>query len=268
MKLNAFWTGGDLSYVEQLCLSSAAAMGHDVDLWTYGTIGNAPKGVTLRDGREVMPESMMIWHKQKNSPAIGADIFRLLLQEQGRGCYIDCDMLFLKPLADADHIFGWQSADSINNAIIKLPIGSPILADLRALLAAKPVILPWWGPSTRLRQRCLGLVGRDRDLSELPWGSTGPKAITHFARKYGLVGLAKPKGVFYPLNWKDAEDIFKPAEVVTARITENTICVHLWNQMIRWCRNMAPLPGSFMWEQCVRFGVRDRRWADIARAWQ
>jgi hypothetical protein len=208
----------------------------------------------------------MVWHKQKNSPAIGADIFRLLLQEQGRGCYIDCDMLFLKPLADEDHIFGWQSDKIINNAIMKLPVGSPVLADLRALLAAKPIMLPWWGPGPKLRQRCLSLIDRDQDLSDLPWGSTGPKAITYFARKHGLTRLAKPIEAFYPLYWRDAADIFKPAEVVMARLTENTTCVHLWNQMIRFSHNLAPLPGSFIWEQCIKFDIRDRRWSGFARA--
>jgi hypothetical protein len=260
MRLNALWVGGDLTYLERVCLASAVAMGHPVDLYSYHPIGNAPPGVSLRDAREVMPESMMIKYKREKSFALGANLFRLMLQKLGRGCYIDCDVLLLKPIPESDYIFGWEDADTINNAVLKLPPDSAILTDFLAMIAAKPIIVPWWSPTAKLRQRAKAIVGNDRDLASLPWGTTGPRAITYFAHQHRLTERASPIEVFYPNPYQAAEDIFEPSAVVEARLTDKTLAVHLWHNRIKFCCKLAPVPDSFLAKQCVRFGVVDPRW--------
>ena len=58
--LCALWVGGELSYIERLCLASMLDIGHKVALYTYEGVPNAPSGVDLRDAREVMPQNMMV----------------------------------------------------------------------------------------------------------------------------------------------------------------------------------------------------------------
>jgi hypothetical protein len=255
MKLNAFWTGSDLTYVEHLCLASAIAVGHNVDLWAYAPIGNVPATVTLRDACQVMPESKVIWNKRKNSPGVGADVFHLILQKQGRGCYIDCDLLFLKPIIDADHIFGLDGQNYLNNAVIKLPAECPIIDANLSLIAAKPIVPPWWPLRRRVKQRLKALVGLDLKSDNLPWSTLGPTALSYFAKQYGLIDLALPTDVFYPNPSRLASAAFEPGSACRERITDRTVAVHLWNNKIGALKEAPPPPGSLIYEYCLKLGV-------------
>lgn len=255
--LNAIWTGNDLSYIEQICLSSALAVGHPVDLWTYGPIGSVPSGVTLRDAREVMPENMMVVHERKKSPAIGADLFRLLLQQQGRGCYIDCDVLVLKAIPDEPYIFG-LNVGGLNNAVLRLPAGSPMLDDMLGMMLARPIMAPWWSWRRKGRQHVRHWFGRDHTLAQVPWGTTGPRAITYFAERHGVAHLAKAPAVFYPLPHYDAEAIFDAPPRVDALITASTIAVHLWHSAIKTRIGETPPAESWIGEQ------GERLWRQLA----
>src|ERR1043165_8447512 len=52
--INALWIG-QLSPLERLCLSSFAAHGHRVHVYTYDAIENVPRGVTLQDAAQILP---------------------------------------------------------------------------------------------------------------------------------------------------------------------------------------------------------------------
>lgn len=260
MKLNALWVGGDLTYIEQLCLTSALRVGHEVDLWAYEQIGNVPAGVKIRDAREVMPESMVIWHKQRNTPGVGADLFRIFLQKQARGCYIDCDLLFLKPILDAEYIFCWDTPNIVhkagrvptpslvNNAVLKLPSNCPIIDSILALAAAKPIVPPWWPLRRRVKQRLKALIGRDRKIDNLPWITLGPSALTHFTREHRLLHKVLPSEIFYPVPPRHAAELFAPSAAIHDCITDRTVAVHLWHSKIGSFKNAPPPVGSFMHE--------------------
>lgn len=258
--LSALWDGGPLTYIERLCLTSMLDTGHKVALYTYSGVPNVPTGVDVRDAREVMLPSMMIRDAKFNSLALGSDLFRYLLLQKGLGtCWTDCDMLFLKPLPVADYIFGWERPDSINNAVLKLPSESPILAQTLALASASPLILPWWNRKKQRRHRLKALLGLDRTLAQSPWGTIGPRAVTHFAHVQCIQMLASPFPVFYPNPATLALDVFDPAASIESRLTEQTIAVHLWNTEIRSARG-APLPHAcFIDRQCSRLGIRAAR---------
>lgn len=264
LRLNALWVGNELSYLERLSLASALNVGHPVTLYTYGRVDNVPDGVEVRDGSEIMPFERMIRHEKSGSYALGSNIFRMLLLKQGKGCYIDCDLLFLRPLADEDHIFGWETDGSINGAILKLPSNSPVIDDILAYVDSRPLIAPWWSWTRRLRQRLAWLIGNDRALSTLKWGSAGPRALSYFTRKRGIEGLAKTVDVFYPNPYEAAMDVFDPKCDLRTQITDKTVTVHLWHEQIKACRNFMPLPGSFIFEQCERLGISDPRWHRLA----
>lgn len=254
--LSALWVGGELSYIERLCLTSMLDTGHKVTLYTYHGVPNAPSGVDVRDGREIMPERLMIRDKRKGSYALGADLFRYYLLQRGLGtCWTDCDMLFLKPLPQSDYIFGWERPDSINNAVLKLPPESPILSGTLQIAFSNPMMLPWWGKAKRARRWIRAKLGVGRTITALPWGALGPRSITHFAHMQCIAGLASPYHVFYPNPATLAPDVFNPLANIQARIQPGTIAVHLWNTEIRdW--KIAPVrSGSFIDQQCVRLGI-------------
>jgi hypothetical protein len=253
--LCALWGGGSLSYIERLCLTSMLDTGHKVALYTYDGVPNAPAGVDMRDGREVMPQTMMVSHAKLKSVAIGSDLFRYRLLQKELGCWVDTDMLFLKPLRSASHIFGYETSESINNAVLKLPPDSPILADIMHMVERVPIIPPWWPVRKKVEQWGRWIAGKSRGIERMKWATTGPRAVTHFANKHRLQGYAMPIDVFYPNPWEGAFDVFDLDVDIDERFTGQTIGVHLWNTEIRRLKIFTPPAGSFIDRHCKRLGI-------------
>jgi hypothetical protein len=272
MKLCALWHGDELSWMERLCLTSAMEVGHQVELYSYGNVGNVPRGVISKDASEVMHQSFMRssrahasaknTHKVSSNNIVsfahGSDIFRMHLQQQERGCYIDCDIVFLKPIPNEDFIFGRETETALNNAVLRLPANSPVITDFMASVLGEPLMLSWWSPKERMRQRYRWLRGRDLKAEDVPLKWFGPKALTALCNRYGIADKAKPGEVFYPLAWADAADAFTPGKVLP--ITDATVGVHLWSSAVKLARHMRPVD-SWIAEQCRRLGISDPHWS-------
>jgi hypothetical protein len=56
MKLFSFWSGGELSFIERLCLASMLEFGHDVDVYSYDPSLKLPPGVTLMPAEDILPD--------------------------------------------------------------------------------------------------------------------------------------------------------------------------------------------------------------------
>ncbi len=257
LRLNALWVGGSLGYLEQACLASAVAVGHPVSLYTYHGIANVPAGIDLRDARDVLPEERLIRNKATGSVALGSDIFRYALMRLGLGCWIDADVYFLKPLTFGDdtHVFGFEDDQQVCSAILQIPPTSPLLADLLEFVNADPVIPPWWPLEEQERQRQLAAQGRALTLEDMPWGTAGAKALTHFIGKNGLTAQVAPRDVFYHIHWSGAERLFAPDGRVEDSFTPQTQAIHLWNAMIQRQKNADVDPASFIAEICRRQNV-------------
>lgn len=254
-RLNALWIDGALSYLEQVCLASAVAQGHEVVLYTYGDVTHVPAGVDVQDGRALMSDTRLVRHRSGHW-ALASDLFRLEVLQRGLGVWIDTDVFFIKPLSMAHrNVFGWEDEEQVNGAVLGLDTDSPLLATLRQYAFADTVIPPWWKREKRLRYRARSLVEQGSTVANLPWGSLGPKALTHFIIELGLTGEAAPADVFYPLHYTRAWDIFDPAQCVESTFTARTIAVHLWNHLIVRQKKSPPRPGCFMAKVCQQYGV-------------
>ena len=62
--------------------------------------------------------------------------------------------------------------------------------DALSLFADRPGMTP------TVRAQCDAV-----ELADLPWGVAGPRALTGLARRFGLLGHAEPRDVFYPYHW-------------------------------------------------------------------
>lgn len=56
-KIASLWIGGDLSWLEQLCLKSFADAGHQITLYSYAPISNLPEGVLAGTQTRSIPAS-------------------------------------------------------------------------------------------------------------------------------------------------------------------------------------------------------------------
>jgi len=241
--VNAIWIGPQLGPIHAACLRSFLRAGHRTILHCFAAPTDVPKGIELADAGKLLPESRLIRHKASNSVAIFSDLLRYELLRAELGLYVDCDMFCVSPIEDEDYIFGWSSPKSINNAVLKLPAQSPALLDLCQIKNGgfiPPWFTPWHKLQIRFRQT---LGGRGLSIEDLPWGSSGPKTLTWYARHYRIDHYAKKKEVFYPIDNHDLALLFDPERAIEDLITPLTKAVHLYNEYFkRRSLHVIPVP--------------------------
>lgn len=243
--INAIWIGSELGQIHAACLRSFLRVGHEVVLHCYSAPVDAPKGVKLADAAKLLPKDRLVRHRESNSYSLFSNLLRYELLRAGLGLYVDCDMFCVRPIEDEDHIFGWSSPKSINNAVLKLPADSRVLGEL-CKIKDGAFIPPWCGLSYRMRVRLGLMLGRPAPaLEELPWGWTGPKALTWYANRYGISRLGKSQEVFYPLDNSKVALLFDPDRTIDDLITPRTLAVHLYNEYFkRRSLHAIPVPPS------------------------
>ena len=255
-RLNALWFGDRLSYLEQLSIKTALALGHPYTVFSYSPdkLSGVPDGAELRDAREVMVDERRIKYLHGKFKALASDFFRYELLAQSRGYWVDLDLIFLKPLNfKTEYVFGWEKIGSINGAVLKLPADSSMLSTLRSI-PERNWLPPYAGPRSRLRYYLNRLRG-DVELDDLPWGAAGPGMITYLAKQTGNASLAQPKSVFYPLDYDQAKLLYGPPPAVEALLSPETRAIHMWHSSLHGLADRPPPLGSFMQNLCRSFQV-------------
>jgi GT2 family glycosyltransferase len=247
-RCNTFWIGPALGPVERACALSVLRHGHPLTLYCYEEPKGVPAGVELADAAAILPRAWAEAHGGK--PSFVANRFRYALQRLGRGIWLDSDVYLVAPLDfPPGHLFGWQSRQLINTAVFRTPPDSPLLAPLLALFDDRE-IPSWLSPSARLAARWrLWRTGRP-GVAAMPWGTTGPHAVTALARDLGLDKEALPRDVFYPVHWRGANWIRDPTRRLEDVVTPRTVAIHLWNERIRPFKGAPARAGSFLARLC------------------
>lgn len=241
----SLWIGESLGLVERACLRSVLRQGHRVTLYCYGSVAGIPEGVVVEDAGQIIPEAE-IFHHDAGSVGHFSDWFRYELQSRGLGTWIDTDVYLLRPLdEERAHLFGEQAPDVLNNAVLRLPKDSPILPEL--LQPFRERVTPaWLSMRVRLSAKLRELARGKADLGRLPWGSTGPQALTALACRYSLMSEALPADALYPVPWQKARWILDPQIALQDVVTERTVALHLWNECIRPFKDKPAPEGSFL----------------------
>jgi hypothetical protein len=238
------WVGESLGGVERACLRSVIAQGHHLTFYCYREPSGIPEGIDIEDASSILPESAVLRHR-RGSVAPFSDWFRYEMLARGLGTWIDTDMYLLRPLDEqAAYLFGEERPGVLNNAVLRMPSDSPALQEL--LAPFKGSTPAWLAPRHRATSHLRKWLGKGVDVGALPWGTTGPAALTAAAKKLGLSSLALPPSVFYPVPWERARWILDPAVELNRVVTDSTIGIHLWNECIRGFKNDPAPAGSFL----------------------
>jgi hypothetical protein len=168
------------------------------------------------------------------------------LLRRGLGTWVDTDIYLLRPLdLECSYLFGFESKDRLNSAVFRAPSDSPLLTGLLEPFEKRttPRFMSWrhYGPK-RLRELITGKV----DMTDIPWGTTSPAALTGLARELGLTHLAQPRERFYPAPWQQADWIVDPDTSLADVIGQGTVAVHLWNYCIASFKNDPAPHGTFL----------------------
>ena len=242
----SFWHGRALGPIERACIRSMLRHGHSLALYAYDPPDGVPTGVEMRDAATVLPRDLL-FHHRNGSPGMFADWFRYELLRRDCGTWVDIDLYFLAPLDERrPYLFGLQEPGIINNAVLRLPSGSPLLNGLLRIFEEDAAPVRWLSARERLADTWKRNVMRERSAARLPWGATGPRALTAIAKELGLSHWALPIETFYPMPWQRADWIADPAVRLEEVAGDRTVAVHLWNQLIGPLMDMPPHPGSFL----------------------
>jgi Alpha 1,4-glycosyltransferase conserved region len=246
------WIGEGFGAVERACLRSVLRQGHRLTLYCYREPIGIPDGVELQDASAILPETSIVRHRG-GSVAPFSDWFRYELLKRGLGTWIDTDMYLLRPLdEEAEHLFGEERPGVINNAVLRLPPDSPTLDEL--LEPFRGTTPAWLSARHRAGSHLRKLLNGRVEVGAMPWGTTGPAALTAVAAKFGISSCALPAPVFYPVPWEQAAWILDPRLRLDEVVADETVGIHLWNECIKGFKS-GPAPSGSLLEQLQQEGA-------------
>jgi len=232
--IQGLWVDGELSAMEELCIRSFLANGHEFHLYTYGDVPNAPSGATVRDAREILPEDRIFRYEGgefgKGSLAGFADLFRYQLLFDRGGWWVDMDVICLKPFA-----FG---RESIVATSWEPSLDNPVSLINNCVLRA--------APGDALMSYCLAAFEK-MDATKVKFGETGPELVKRGVKELDALDRLVPWQTFCPIGYRDARHLVTPlftrllhGRVKAAlrgrpqvRLPGDSVAVHMWNEMWR-----------------------------------
>ncbi len=243
---HALWIGDKLPPLAKGCLMSFARLGHRVVLHSYNSFIDLPPGIEVSDAAKVLPKERIVRHAKSGSPSLFSNYFRYALSKKVGGFWIDCDLYCIRPLEfDGNPIFAWQDQQFINGAVLRFGEVCPMRDDLTQLFENPRAKFPWIRKRSRRRARLRSILYRGPYISYLPWGCTGPNAITWMAHKHDMAKLALGPSVFYPLTMAQSGRLADADFDVSETLAPESVTIHLWNELIKG-RLANPDPGSFL----------------------
>jgi hypothetical protein len=242
--VNAVWIGASLDDLHAACLRSFVLAGHRMVLHCYDIPRNVPPDVETADASKLMSRERVVYYKSNGSPSLFSNLFRLKILEAGLGLYVDCDVFCVRPIPKQDYIFGYQTGDQLNGAVLKLPVGSQTLIEMLKFADDPYYIVPWLVRSKLLRYRFRKFIGLPIHISNYSWGKLGPEAITYFAHEAGTIHHAAPIDVFYPVSHHQVALLIDPHLSLADIGTPRTLCIHLFGHTLSQRMKGRAIPAS------------------------
>ena len=261
-EIASLWIGGNLSFLEQLCLKSFVDKGHPTTLFCYEEIGNIPKGVRIEDASEIMPRTRFITNKASGSPAPHADRFRYLLLQKGQHIWVDTDAYCVKPFPNTDFVFAPHFKTTFANGVLRLPPESKTLRDLIAFTDSEYPELPpdfiMYNRAARERHEERQREGKRTHISEMAWDTWRPHALTYFLKRNGEDRHALPSDALYPLQAGEIARVLQKPFRAKIDLPPDCLSVHFYGSAIRkkiFRNGGAPQPKSFLAKLCRQHDI-------------
>lgn len=244
-RIGALWIGGNLSYLEQLCLKSYLDAGQNVVLHTYEPVTNAPEGVELADANKVLPLTGFLRHGRTGSPAPQADIFRYhLLAQNDDMIWADTDAYCVRPYrTETGHFYAWESDHGVASGVLGLPQDSETLRELIEFTRDEYAIPEWYPAAERDALQARKDAGNPVHTTDMAWGVWGPAALTHFLRKTGEIRFAMPMATLYPFSYRDRRLMLRPNINMLDYVTPETYSIHFYGRRMH-ARILMSEPGA------------------------
>jgi len=222
-----FWAGPRLSAFEAACLQSFAVRGHPVTLFSFGSVGDVPDGVSLANAQDIVDASTLTRFLINGQPSLShfSDYFRYVMFSKTDLVWIDTDVMML---ANFDHdprssLLALEDARSLCGAVMRIGTEDPWLP---TLIARTEALM-----DTRMR-----------------WGDTGPRLLTQVCGNQ--VGTAHRKELFFPIHYDEFWKVFLPEHFEECKaLCKEAFTLHLWNNIVDqlgFWKDLLPPKGSFL----------------------
>jgi len=220
------WVGGPMSSLERLALVSWLKNGHEVHLYSYGKPANAPKGLHIRDARDILPAQADTQSSADGlAPVRFADKFSHALLLRHGGIWADIDVVCLKPLdfaATMDYFFASEA----------LPAQAGDEGKLRIRASGCVMKSP---PGSPLTRDCLDAASASGDAR----ATTGPLQLHGAIEKYNMTTALLNPNLFCPVPFWNMPALISGMAV----LPPESHGVHLWSES--WRRNFFDKNASY-----------------------
>ncbi|WP_179944664.1 hypothetical protein [Vibrio sinaloensis] len=226
-----------MSRLEYVCLNSFVKQGHEVYLYVYDEVGNIPPGVIVVDANSIINKDEIFTYggitgKGKGSYAGFANYFRYkMLKMYDNTYWVDADVICLKPFVINSPVdVCYESELFVNNAVVGVRHANHPLFEALVYYCEKPFEIKKWDDYKQVIKKIYGrYIGRS-SFEYLPWGTTGPKALTGFSRQFNILPCHSDK--YYPIASDQWKDIFFHSGISLDCLSESR-GLHLWNEQLR-----------------------------------
>lgn len=238
LRIQTLWIGDALSRLERVCLASFVHHGHPVELYTYGEIRGVPPGVRIRDANEIVPSDKVFTYFN-GSFAGFADLFRWKLLYDRGGCWIDTDMLCIRPFAFKEDVVFGREIDLAKCVDWTAAVG--VLVFPQGHEACKFMLDRCQHPHRfdmrdKPRHILLKAYRRafTRSIVPVGWGNAGgPIGFRHAIQTFNLHKYEVPSTVFYPVSGAHWRSPFDQTYRDDYLLYSSSHGVHLWNEILR-----------------------------------
>ncbi|EEE38106.1 hypothetical protein RKLH11_1947 [Rhodobacteraceae bacterium KLH11] len=264
-----FWYGSDLSWLEVLCIRSFLDNGHRFILYCPDQIGGVPEGVDIRPASDVLwPPPFALSGNTRLRVAVFSDIFRLRMLQKTDFLWADLDAYCVRSFDfQSAYVFAPAGNGTFPNGVLRLPSASPTLARMLDFVTAQNPTQPWRGPRLQRKNRTRIQNGERWGIEALPWGCSGPKALSYFLRKTGEEQHALPPDTLYPLAREELWKLHRPGIRPQQIERDGVHSVHVYGHQKKWLATQQaglPVPGSYLDRLCQRHSIDPGR-SPIAR---
>lgn len=230
----SLWIGDRLSDIELASIKSFLRFGHPYTLYSYEPLINLPEGVIAADANDILPAADILRYAGHGSPAIHANIFRYAMLAATDHIWVDLDIIALKEFKfDSPWVMGFEDGQQINNAVLRLPKESAVLRELLKFRLDSRGLPPHETGFRRFKYWLQGLPTGGLHISRWPWGSTGPRALTHFAELTGEARHAMDVTAFYPIPFSQVRRFAEMGTELQRQLPQDSWAVHLWGKELR-----------------------------------
>ncbi len=220
-KISTLWIEGRVRNIDHVCLASMCANNLDVSLYSYGNISNVPSGVKIEDANNILDigllERLQCIKNKKLNPHVPiaqfSDFFRIMLQKENKGLWLDTDVFIFKPFTyDTNKVFFFHEGKGrIGYPVIYLPPGNKIISEYENLMTKDKLMPNWLGfLRGKLKPFIWNLTNQEYSSSDLGITIYGNDGFSRLAKRHNYFNLAGPKNKFFywtgKKNWKLFEE--------------------------------------------------------------